>query len=177
MSDKIKQIKLRKVALFLPFLIFALLAGIFYAQVGQNNQYLPSVLVGSPMLDFSLPELETNELIGKQDLGSGAYLINFWGTWCPACSYEHEYLIALAEQGVKIIGINYKDDTVAAKKWLQEKGNPYTHVLVDASGNFGIDMGITGAPETFIINTEGKVTYRHQGIVNEQVWQQMQEFM
>ncbi len=157
--------------------MFALLAGVFLAQLGKDSQYMPSALIGNPMPDFTLVDLETDQLMTKNNLGSESYLVNFWGTWCPACSYEHEYLMTLSRQGVRIVGIDYKDDTQEAIKWLQEKGNPYTHVLLDEIGKFGIDMGVTGAPETFVVNSEGIVTYRHQGIVNDQVWQEMKEFM
>lgn len=168
----------KKIVLFLPFLLFALLAGVFFSQLGKDSQYMPSALIGQAMPKFALVELKSNEVLTQEALAeNGAYLVNFWGTWCPACSYEHEYLMLLAEQGVKIIGIDYKDETDKAIVWLQERGNPYQYVLLDELGNFGIDMGVTGAPETFVVNAEGIITYRHQGIVNDQVWQEMKEFL
>lgn len=177
MSKKAGLTGTKKLFLFLPFLIFALLVGVFLSQLGKDAQYMPSALVGKSLPEFSLVELASDKVMTKASLNSGSYLINFWGTWCPACSYEHPYLMKLADQGIKIIGIDYKDDTQEAIKWLQEKGNPYVHVLLDETGTFGVDMGVTGAPETFVVNAEGIVTYRHQGIVNEQVWQEMQEFL
>ncbi|TBR43146.1 DsbE family thiol:disulfide interchange protein [Marinomonas agarivorans] len=168
----------RKMALFLPFLVFALLAGMFFSQLGKDTQYMPSALIGQPIPDFTLVELQTNKVLTHQDLNQqGPYLINFWGTWCPACSYEHEYLMTLAEQGITIIGIDYKDEPDKALVWLEERGNPYHLVLLDELGNFGLDMGVTGAPETFVVNSDGIITYRHQGIVNAQVWQEMKEFL
>lgn len=167
----------KKLLLLLPFLIFALLASIFFLQLGKDAQYMPSALIGKAMPDFTLVELESNQLTTKSDLEAKSYLVNFWGTWCPACSYEHEYLMELSYQGVPILGIDYKDDRQKAIKWLQERGNPYTLVLLDEVGKFGIDMGVTGAPETFVVNQQGVIVYRHQGIVDEHVWQEMKELM
>lgn len=172
-----KNSKMKKVALFMPFLVFALLAGVFFSQLGKDTQYMPSALIGKTLPDFSLVSLETNKVMNKQDLGEQGFLINFWGTWCPACSFEHDYLMKLASEGINIVGIDYKDETPAAIKWLDEKGDPYSVVLLDELGNFGVDMGVTGAPETFVVNAEGVVTYRHQGIVNEQVWQEMKGYL
>lgn len=176
MSD-LKKRKMKKIALFLPFLVFALLAGVFFSQLGKDTQYMPSALIGKPLPDFSLVDLETNKLVKKNDLEKGGYLINFWGTWCPACSFEHDYLMTLASQGINIVGIDYKDDTQEAIKWLEEKGDPYSVVLLDEMGNFGVDMGVTGAPETFVVNSQGEITYRHQGIVNADVWQTMKGYL
>lgn len=169
--------KMKKIALFLPFLVFALLAGVFFSQLGKDTQYMPSALIGKPLPEFSLVELSSNKVMTKSDLGEGAFLINFWGTWCPACSFEHDYLMKLASEGINIVGIDYKDETQEAIKWLDEKGDPYSYVLLDELGNFGIDMGVTGAPETFVVNAKGHITYRHQGIVNEEVWQIMKEYL
>lgn len=168
---------MKRVLLFVPVMIFALLAGVFFHMIGKDNQYMPSALVGQPLPEVKLVELYSGNLKTTDALPKGPYLINFWGTWCPACSYEHEYLMSLAENGVPIVGIDYKDEITEAKKWLSEKGNPYALVLLDEVGHFGVDMGVTGAPETFVVDSNGVVTYRHQGIVNEQVWGTLQEFM
>lgn len=176
MSD-VKRKKMKKIALFLPFLVFAMLAGVFFSQLGKDTQYMPSALIGKPLPDFSLVNLETNKLVSKEEIEPGGFLINFWGTWCPACSFEHDYLMKLASEGVNIVGIDYKDDTQEAIKWLKEKGDPYSVVLLDELGNFGIDMGVTGAPETFVVDSKGVVVYRHQGIVNEEVWQTMKGYL
>ena len=178
MSNNNTMSRTKKIMLFVPFLIFAMLAGVFFSQLGKDTQYMPSALVGKPLPEFALVELEKNSIMTNESLALGSsYLINFWGTWCPACSYEHEYLMRLSEQGIKIVGIDYKDETDKAIVWLVERGNPYEYVLLDELGNFGIDMGVTGAPETFVVNAEGIITYRHQGIVNDQVWEEMKGFL
>lgn len=168
---------MRKALLFIPFGVFVVLGVLFYMQLGKDVHYMPSALVGKPLPEFQLVPLESNELVGHESLPKGPYLINFWATWCPSCSVEHEYLMALAAQGIPIVGIDYKDETDAAKQWLIEKGDPYAVVLQDEMGHFGVDMGVTGAPETFVVDSQGKVAYRHQGVVNEAVWQTLQGYM
>lgn len=168
-----------RLKLFLPLVAFVLLAGLFY--VVQTNikegtydpQALPSALVGKSLPDFELPILsaDNNSVATKNDLPSGWLLINVWATWCPSCHYEHAYLNQLtAQDDVKIIGVDYKDENAAALKWLQEKGNPYALVVVDQQGRFGLDLGVTGAPENFLVDPQGIVRLRWQGPLDENVW-------
>jgi cytochrome c biogenesis protein CcmG/thiol:disulfide interchange protein DsbE len=150
--------------------LFLVLGAIFYLQLGKNTQYMPSALVGEKVPDFTLVSLETDQLVTQEDLPDGPYLINFWGTWCPACHLEHPFLVELADEGVIIIGIDYKDEKNLAQQWLAQKGNPYVNVLMDEIGHFGVDMGVTGAPETFVVDRSGMIVYRHQGVINAQNW-------
>jgi cytochrome c biogenesis protein CcmG/thiol:disulfide interchange protein DsbE len=161
---------MRKVLLFIPLVLFLVLGAIFYLQLGKNTQYMPSALVGEKVPDFTLVSLETDQLVTQEDLPDGPYLINFWGTWCPACHLEHPFLVELAGEGVIIIGIDYKDEKNLAQQWLAQKGNPYVNVLMDEIGHFGVDMGVTGAPETFVVDRSGMIVYRHQGVINAQNW-------
>jgi cytochrome c biogenesis protein CcmG/thiol:disulfide interchange protein DsbE len=161
---------MRKILLFIPLVLFLVLGVIFYQQLGKNTQYMPSALVGEKVPDFTLVSLETDQLVTQEDLPDGPYLINFWGTWCPACHLEHPFLIELADEGVIIIGIDYKDEKNLAQQWLVQKGNPYANVLMDEIGHFGVDMGVTGAPETFVVDRSGVIVYRHQGVINAQNW-------
>ena len=161
---------MRKVLLFIPLVLFLVLGAIFYLQLGKNTQYMPSALVGEKVPDFTLVSLETDQLVTQEDLPDGPYLINFWGTWCPACHLEHPFLVELADEGVIIIGIDYKDEKNLAQQWLAQKGNPYVNVLMDEIGLFGVDMGVTGAPETFVVDRSGMIVYRHQGVINAQNW-------
>lgn len=161
---------MRKVLLFIPLILFLVLGSIFYLQLGKNTQYMPSALVGEKVPDFTLVSLETDQLVTQENLPDGPYLINFWGTWCPACHLEHPFLIELADEGVIIIGIDYKDEKNLAQQWLAQKGNPYANVLMDEIGHFGVDMGVTGAPETFVVDRSGVIVYRHQGVINAQNW-------
>jgi|TARA_R110001599_G_scaffold88069_3_gene234175 cytochrome c biogenesis protein CcmG/thiol:disulfide interchange protein DsbE len=161
---------MRKILLFIPLVLFLVLGAIFYLQLGKNTQYMPSALVGEKVPDFTLVSLETDQLVTQEDLPDGPYLINFWGTWCPACHLEHPFLVELADEGVIIIGIDYKDEKNLAQQWLVQKGNPYANVLMDEIGHFGVDMGVTGAPETFVVDRSGMIVYRHQGVINAQNW-------
>ena len=98
-------------------------------------------------------------------------LFNVWATWCITCRAEHPYLEKLADAGVPIYGINYKDDSAAARRWLAELGNPYRANIVDAQGTLGLDLGVYGAPETYLVDADGVVRYRHVGEVNDRIWE------
>jgi len=98
-------------------------------------------------------------------------LLNVWATWCVACRVEHPYLLDLAERGVPIFGLNYKDDGSDARKWLLDLGNPYRLDIADREGTLGLDLGVYGAPETYLLDAGGVIRYRHVGIVDQQVWE------
>lgn len=168
---------MKKLLFFIPFIAFVALGVVFYQQLGKDTQYMPSALIGKPMPEFKLINMDMDAVVDNTAMPNEPYLLNFWATWCPSCSAEHAYLGELAQQGVNIVGVDYKDETPAAKKWLAEKGNPYSLVLLDEMGHFGVDMGITGAPETFVVSAEGTVLYRHQGVVDPEVWQTLKEYM
>lgn len=168
---------MKKLLFFIPLITFIALGVVFYQQLGKDTEYMPSALVGQPMPEFKLVDMASDSVVSNGAMPDEPYLLNFWATWCPSCSAEHAYLGELAEQGVNIVGIDYKDETPAAKQWLAERGNPYSLVLLDEMGQFGVDMGITGAPETFVVSATGKILYRHQGVVNEAVWQTLKGYM
>lgn len=170
--------RLIKITLFfIPFLLFLILGITFYFQLGKDTQYMPSALIGQGVPEFALISLESDQIITQVDLPNTPYLINFWGTWCPACHVEHPFLKALANEGVVIVGIDYKDEKALAEKWLEEKGNPYQMVLMDEVGHFGVNMGVTGAPETFVVDRLGVIVYRLQGVVNERNWPIIQGYL
>jgi cytochrome c biogenesis protein CcmG/thiol:disulfide interchange protein DsbE len=138
---------------------------------------MPSALVGKKVPEFTLVSLQDDQAYTHKDLPNTPYLINFWGTWCPACHVEHPFLMELANSGVPIIGIDYKDQKDLAVQWLGQKGNPYQAILMDEIGNFGVDMGVTGAPETFVVDRSGAVVYRHQGVINAENWPEIKGYM
>jgi cytochrome c biogenesis protein CcmG/thiol:disulfide interchange protein DsbE len=167
-----------RLKLFIPLAIFIVLGLFFYVMMQRisegeySPQTLPSVLVNKPFPAFSLPKLEQlDNTVTQAQLQGEIALINVWATWCPSCHEEHGYLNQLAQQGVVIFGVNYKDDVFKAQQWLQEKGNPYRLNIVDKQGRLGIDMGVTGAPETYVIDHRGFVRMRFQGPLNALVWQ------
>lgn len=156
--------------LFLPLAIFFLMALVLYMSLGKDPSHLPSALIDKPVPEFSLPSLAAPEkAISHSDI-EGPCLINVWATWCPSCRIEHPYLLKLAAQGVKIYGLNYKDEAAAAQTMLKRTGNPYIANIFDAEGVLGLDLGVYGAPETFVVDAEGVIRYKHVGVVNEDVW-------
>ena len=157
---------------FLPLLGFILLAVLLASGLGRDPQELPSALVGKPVPACSLSSLLTEETVTEASLTGRWQLLNVWATWCPTCHVEHPFLLALAAQGVPIAGLNYKDETPAARQYLANLGNPFTHVIVDADGQLGLDLGVYGAPETFLINPQGEIVLRHAGDLNERVWKE-----
>lgn len=167
---------MNKKILFIPLLAFLGLVAVFATQLVKNSEgddptKLESVLVGQPVPDFRLEDLaEPGKLYDQSILKGEPLLLNVWATWCPTCYAEHQYLNQLAGDGVKIIGMNYKDQRDKAVKWLNELGNPYLISLFDGDGMLGLDLGVYGAPETFLIDANGVIRYRHVGDVNPQNW-------
>jgi cytochrome c biogenesis protein CcmG/thiol:disulfide interchange protein DsbE len=165
--------------LFLPLIAFVLVAGFFYVTLNRidqgeyNPQALPSALLNKPFPAFQSAQLESPEQkITESDLVGEIALVNVWATWCPSCHVEHGYLNYLAqEHGVVIFGVNYKDEADKANDWLTTKGNPYRLNIFDPDGRLGLDMGVTGAPETYLLDHRGFVRMRYQGPISEDVWQ------
>lgn len=162
---------MKRFKLFIPFAVFLILSGLLYMGLSLDPNELPSVLIGKPVPEFSLPDLHNPENnITPATMKGKPYLLNVWATWCPSCKYEHPYLIKLAEMGVPIYGVNYKDDTDKARKLLEETGDPYMANIVDEEGSLIMALGVYGAPETFIVDADGIIRYRLVGVVNEEIW-------
>ncbi len=134
---------------------------------------LPSPFIGKPAPEFELPTLHNPEVtIGKQQLLGQYSVVNVWATWCVMCRAEHGFLMDLAASGsIPIYGINWRDSRPEALRWLDELGDPYIASAFDADGRVGIDWGVYGAPETFLVDPEGTVIYKHLGPLDEQIWQ------
>lgn len=162
----------------LPLLAFIGLALLLFIGVrmnsGKDNSAIPSPLIGRPAPQFSLPVLnQPAKQISTADLKGQAYLLNVWGSWCPACQIEHPIISELAKSGkVKVVGYNYKDETAAANNWLQQFGDPYELILVDESGRTALDWGIYGAPETFLIDAKSIVRWKHVGPITPEIIEQ-----
>lgn len=168
-----------RLKLFLPLIVFAIVIGFFYSTIDRisegeySPQDLPSALVNKPVPAFNLPTVEDQQKrVTDHHLIGQIALINVWATWCPSCHVEHGFLNQLKEQGVVIFGINYKDDASAAGQWLTKKGDPYQLNIFDKQGRLGLDMGVTGAPETYVIDHRGFVRMRYQGPLDAKVWQE-----
>lgn len=163
---------MKRVYLFVPLVLFIALVVLFARGLKLDPNEMPSALIGHSVPEFNLPSLASPErMLTRADVVGEVSLVNVWGTWCPSCMHEHPYLMKLSDQ-VPIIGINYKDVRNDALKWLGKLGNPYVLNVFDESGSLGIDLGVFGAPETYIIDREGYVRYKHVGVVNERVWQE-----
>ena len=160
-----------RLKLFLPLLIFVVMSVFLFRGLSLDPQALPSALIDQPVPEFSLPVLGQERLIQRQDILGEPALLNVWATWCVSCRVEHPYLVQIGESGVPIYGINYKDEDAAAQRWLTELGNPYRANIVDREGTLGLDLGVYGAPETYLVDVNGVVRYRHVGVVDERVWQ------
>lgn len=164
--------------LLLPLIIFLVVVVAFLVQLGRNAQgddpkALESALIGKPVPAKTLTDLFDGKPLDQSLFKQGKpILVNVWATWCPTCYAEHQYLNQLAKQGVTIVGVDYKDETPKAIKWLRELGNPYQVVVKDEKGAFGLDLGVYGAPETFIVDGNGVIHYRLAGDVNDNVWTQ-----
>ena len=170
---------MQRFKLFIPLISFILVAGFFYLVVMRidtgeyNPRDMPSALVNHPFPAFTLSKLEQpQQTVTRADLLGKIALVNVWATWCPTCHMEHPYLQYLAQQGIVIYGVSYKDKAPAALQWLQEKGNPYQFNIFDPDGKLGLDMGVTGAPETYVIDHRGFVRMRYQGALNATVWKE-----
>jgi cytochrome c biogenesis protein CcmG/thiol:disulfide interchange protein DsbE len=165
---------MKRLLMFLPVVAVVALGVILFAGIGKDPSRLESALIGKPVPAFNLADLrEPGTELGPDLFQGQVSLLNVWGTWCPACRDEHDDLIWLAEEkGVRIVGLNYKDDRQEALQWLSTLGDPYAINVYDPRGTLGFDLGVYGAPETYFIDAEGIVRYRHVGVVNEQVWEE-----
>ncbi len=167
----------------LPLAIFLALCALFYSTLDRDTQLLPSPLIGKPVPQFSLPRLITGSsrpqtiikpqaalkqgsTIQQDSYLGKKWLINIWASWCAACRVEHPFFNQLAEQtDWHLVGLNYKDKETEAKQWLDVMRNPYQDIIFDKEGTLGFDLGVYGVPETFLIDEQGIVQYKHIGPV------------
>lgn len=161
-----------RLKLFVPLIIFLVLAVVLYFGLGRDPRELPSALVDRPLPAFNLPALQGEAPVDQGALRGKARLLNVWATWCLACRDEHPFLIELADRGIPIVGLNYKDDPRAARAWLRRLGDPFELVVVDADGRYGLELGVYGAPETYVVDADGVIRYRHVGVVDAEVWRE-----
>lgn len=165
---------MRRFLLFAPLIVFVLLAMFFYGALEMRKtrsvEELDSALIGAPFPEFSAVNL-SGEDVSRENLVTGEVtLVNVWGSWCPSCVHEHPYLKSLVDRGVRLVGIDYKDTPEEARNWLNRFGDIYEFHIQDPLGRLGIDLGVYGAPETFLIDAEGVIRFKRVGIVDERVW-------
>lgn len=163
----------RSLFYLLPILVLGVLIALFWRGLYLNPRILPSPLIGKAVPTFNLPELRhPDSPLTQQILIGHVSLVNVWGTWCYACREEQQTLMAFSRQNVvPIYGWDYKDDRQAALAWLAQRGDPYTAVAFDASGDAAINWGVYGAPETFLIDARGIIRYKYIGPLTPDVIQ------
>lgn len=165
----------RKLIFIAPTLVFAALVAMFVAGLQNNPRDIPSMLINKEVPAFVLDPLpgETKGL-SSADLLGDVSLVNIFGSWCVACIAEHPELVRIKDSGfVKIYGIDWREkDPKDGRRWLERNGNPYTLVGLDPDSKVAIDFGVTGAPETFVVDRQGVVRYKHVGPITPDVWEQ-----
>ena len=151
-----------------------MLCVLFWRGLSLDPRKLPSVQIGKLLPAFKLTSLQDeSSVFVSADMQGQVALLNVWASWCASCVQEQGFLLQLAQQGVKIYGLNYKDDPMDAKQWLTAWGNPYVKTGMDRDGRVAIDLGVYGAPETFLVDQHGMIRYRHTGVLTKTVWKQV----
>lgn len=157
----------------LPLIIFTFLVVFLWRGLSLEPHNLPSTQIGHPLPEFQLPRLgEGKQVFSTQLLKGKVALLNVWASWCSACIDEQVFLMQLSREGVLIYGLNYKDNAANATQWLNEWGNPYKAIGEDRLGKVAIDLGVYGAPETFLLDSQGIIRYRHVGILDAKSWRE-----
>ena len=163
--------------LILPSIFFFIILSIFFYLLitERNPSEIPSNLLNKNVPFFEAESLFKNEkFISSQELKNEIILVNFFATWCKPCRDEHVYIKHFSnKKGIKVIGINYKDNSKKTIKWLKNLGNPYSDVLIDKNGRVAIDWGVYGIPETFIVNSKGIIKYRHVGPITNEIYKKI----
>jgi cytochrome c biogenesis protein CcmG, thiol:disulfide interchange protein DsbE len=161
---------MKSLKFILPLAVFGVLVVFLWRGLSLNPREIPSPLIGKPAPQFALPQLgQAGTTIKRDDLLGKVWVLNVWASWCAPCREEHPVVVAFAKRSsVPVYGLNYKDQPTAANTWLAQLGNPYAATLVDADGKAGIDWGVYGVPETFVIDKAGIIRMKHIGVLTEE---------
>ena len=170
-SQTMKKSQIR-IWFLIPLIIFAAVMVMLYFRLGQPTEIVTNTTLERPVPAFELPLLsDTSRVMTNENLPDQPFLMNVWGSWCPTCVIEHPFLMQLEERGVNLVGVNYKDDIGNALGYLNRGGDPFSMSIQDLSGQFALDLGLTGAPETFTVDGEGIIRQHIVGEINESNWQ------
>lgn len=165
---------MKRLLFILPVVLFAVAAVVLAFGLRRDPSVLPSALIDRPLPAFVLEDPrapgDSARALTSADFGGRPMLLNVFGSWCVGCRIEHPLLMRLAAEGVTIHGVDWKDEPGAGARWLALHGDPYDHIGDDADGRVAIDLGVTGAPETFLIDKAGRIRHRHVGPITEDVW-------
>ena len=155
----------------IPILVLGGLIALLAIGLQHDPREVPSPLIGKPAPAFNLPLIEGASHFSNADFKGRAVLVNFFASWCEGCQVEHAYLLELARsQGVEIIGMDYKDQPEDGRSWLERHGNPYRTVALDLQGHAGLDWGVYGVPETFVVDASGTILYKQIGAMTPEAW-------
>lgn len=158
---------------WIPLVVFAVLVGFFAKGLFLNPREVPSPFIGKPAPAFSLPLVgNANAQFSPADMKGKVWLLNVWAPWCVSCRQEHPFLMQLRNEGVSIVGLNWKDKEREAEQLLAQHGSPYVASPDDLSGKTGIDYGVTGTPETYVVDRDGIVRMKHVGPIGPDVWKE-----
>jgi cytochrome c biogenesis protein CcmG/thiol:disulfide interchange protein DsbE len=159
----------------IPIGVFVLLIAVLAVGLRLDPRYVPSPLIDKSVPEFSLPALRNGETsVSSSHLRNRPRLLNVWASWCVACRVEHPLLLSLAKTGqVDIVGLNYKDERADALAWLARHGDPYAQIVYDVEGRLGLDLGVYGVPETFIIDKNGIIRHKQVGPLNDDTLNQV----
>ena len=168
---------MKKQILILPSIFFLLILLIFFYLliIDRNPSEVPSTLLNKNFPKFEAESLLKKEkFISSEEFRNETILVNFFATWCKPCLAEHNFILRFSkEKKVKVIGVNYKDNPEKTIKWLKKLGNPYSNIAIDKNGMIAIDWGVYGLPETFIVNSEGIIKYRHIGPITKKIYKKI----
>ena len=172
-STKTMNKKQMKLWFLIPLIVFFGLVVMLYMRLGQPTEIVTNTALERPVPTFELPLLsDTSRTMTNDNLPNEPFLMNVWGSWCPTCIVEHPFLMQLEERGVNIVGVNYKDDIGNALSYLNQRGDPFSMSIQDSSGQFALDLGLTGAPETFVVDKDRVIRQHIIGEINESNWQE-----
>ncbi|MEM9170773.1 MAG: DsbE family thiol:disulfide interchange protein [Pseudomonadota bacterium] len=158
---------------FAPLIAFAVIAAAFAVSLTRDPSTIPSALIDRPAPTFDLAGIGGADGLSTDDLRGGVTLLNVFGSWCVSCRVEHPFLLELAaDPSVRLYGLNWKDPPEAAQNWLDRLGDPYAKIGADEDGRVAIDFGVTGAPETFVIDRDGRIRFRYVGPLSPETWVQ-----
>jgi cytochrome c biogenesis protein CcmG/thiol:disulfide interchange protein DsbE len=161
-----------KARYLVPLGIFLVIMVFLYLGLGRNPREVPSVLINKPAAAFTLPDLfDPDKTVDSASMQGRVWLLNVWGTWCAECWREHEFLVYLAKQeGVPIVGIDWRDDAEEARKMIAENGNPFIAIGSDPESRVIMNYGVYGAPETFLIDRQGIIRWKRAGAITPELW-------
>ena len=158
----------------IPLILFIVIAVFLYFSLNSNSSKLPSPLLGKMFPNIEAKDFYSNESVLLTNLFSdNMSLVNVWASWCVTCRQEHQMMMKIANNtDLQLIGINYKDTRIDGEKFLEMMGNPFDIIIFDPNGKIGLDLGVYATPETFLVNQQGVILYKHIGAINSKVWEE-----